>query len=234
MDTLKRNKDIWDYYQVKQRESFNFSRARFSFLFKIIRKKKICGKLLDIGLGDGALLEMGARNSFECYGIDIAEKSVLCNREKLKKLGIKADLRVSGISSIKHSSAMFDVITASEVLEHLTDDDLKEGIKEIKRCLKSGGFFIGTVPALENLEDSSSFCPDCGAVFHKWGHQQTFDEEKLKNLFCDFKSVLIKKEITPVQGLNLFGKTESVLKRLALKLKKPIKGATYVIVASKR
>jgi hypothetical protein len=53
------------------------------------------------------------------------------------------------------------------------------GLKEINRVLLDGGYLIGTVPFNENLLSSQVVCPDCGKLFHKWGHHQSFDLKRL-------------------------------------------------------
>lgn len=70
----------------------------------------------------------------------------------------------------------------SEVLEHLTDDVLERTIVEVHRVLVAEGHFIGTVPARENLIDQATVCPCCGKKFHRWGHLQTFDPQRLRDL----------------------------------------------------
>jgi len=46
--------------------------------------------------------------------------------------------------------------------------------------LKRGGRFIGTIPANEDLVDNQVVCPDCGKLFHRWGHLQSFSEVRLR------------------------------------------------------
>jgi hypothetical protein len=42
---------------------------------------------------------------------------------------------------------------------------------------------IGTVPYKENLLENQVVCPKCGEIFHKWGHQQSFDVKSLSKIF---------------------------------------------------
>ena len=65
-------------------------------------------------------------------------------------------------------------------LEHLDDATLAAGLTEVGRVLKADGHLIGTVPYREDLSASMVVCPDCGKVFHRWGHERSFDKDDLR------------------------------------------------------
>ena len=71
---------------------------------------------------------------------------------------------------------------ASEVLEHLDEAELRRTLAEANRVLRSGGRFLGTVPAEETLDEQRVVCPDCGRRFHRWGHEQSFTPSRLQAL----------------------------------------------------
>jgi SAM-dependent methyltransferase len=73
----------------------------------------------------------------------------------------------------------FDIVIASEVLEHIPQASRCKAVSEIARVLKTGGWLIGTVPYRENLDENQVVCPGCGLVFHRWGHADWFDRDKL-------------------------------------------------------
>ena len=54
-----------------------------------------------------------------------------------------------------------DGFIASEVCEHMTDEEIVVVVGEIKRVLKSDSHAIITVPFHENLAKSTHFCPHC-------------------------------------------------------------------------
>ena len=202
-----KNKKIWNYYQTHLRKAFENAHVRFNYLLKIIKKNKKSGKHLDIGLGDGYFLMISAQSGFKTCGIDIADESIAINQKRLKKNNIKAELKKGNINKIPYKNNFFDIISSSEVLEHLSNKDLNLGIKEINRCLKKKGLFIATVPADEILEDNYCYCPNCDAVFHKWGHQQSFNAKKLNKLLSPyFKQVKIYKRPTIQFNRNLIEK----------------------------
>ena len=111
--------------------------------------KKIEGKLLDIGCGDGIFLREAQRRGFEVWGIDFDRKSV----EVVKKsLGVKTVYSMSleeFCEFAKERDLKFDVVTFFEVLEH--QDRPREFLEKVKSLLKDGGYVAGSVPNRERL-----------------------------------------------------------------------------------
>lgn len=97
-------------------------------------------RVLDVGCGDGALLNMVAQRwpTAELFGVDIvlSPLSVGSYRAKL----VTADLR----SDLPFQSQSMDVVICSETLEHLVDPGRQ--LREMSRVLRSGGRLIVTIP----------------------------------------------------------------------------------------
>lgn len=176
---------LWDFHQLENRDSFNLAAPRFRFLVKQITGLKRSNKILDIGFGDGQLLQLLSHYHFDLYGTDISKKNVKKTKNEFVAKKIDVELKVAKITDIPFEDNEFDVVVATEVLEHAGEMELQEGLQEIRRVLKTGGFFFGTVPANENLSDSTCFCSKCENVFHRWGHKQSFNEGKIKTIFID-------------------------------------------------
>ncbi len=79
-----------------------------------------------------------------------------------------------------------DVVVCTQVLEHLAPLVIAAGLEEIRRVLVPGGVLIGTVPYRENLAESQVFCPHCQEEFHRWGHQQSFDESRVCSVLSEY------------------------------------------------
>jgi SAM-dependent methyltransferase len=169
--------EIWDYFQSDGLEIFSSSIPRLSFLInkagKLSRQKPT---VLNIGIGNGWLERECVRRGWNTYSLDPSEVAV----KKLEDDGLRA--KAGYIEAIPYEDNFFDICFCSEVLEHLSDEQLYSGLKEIKRILKKGGYLIGTVPFNEYLLDNQVVCPDCKKVFHRWGHLQSFDKVKMKNI----------------------------------------------------
>jgi SAM-dependent methyltransferase len=205
---------IWDYYQNESPETFETSRARLQLLISRIEPPQVA---LNIGCGTGIFEKLALERKIDIYSLDPSERSIGQLREALH-LGDKA--RVGYIDQLPFSDAHFDVVVVSEVLEHLTPAVTKDGVEEIRRVLKPGGRILGTVPSREDLSAQMSLCPCCGKRFHKWGHEQRFDREKMKRLLGErFSSVsVVERPIVPWRILNWKGKSVGTVRMLLWRL----------------
>jgi 2-polyprenyl-3-methyl-5-hydroxy-6-metoxy-1,4-benzoquinol methylase len=104
-------------------------------------KSKKCLRVLDVGCGAGnisfALLEAG----YDVTGIDLDQASITyCqNNHKFQK----ARFLLADIEQL-HTDELFDVIIASEVIEHIPQPEL--AISAMKDHLVDDGLFIVTTP----------------------------------------------------------------------------------------
>jgi SAM-dependent methyltransferase len=111
------------------------------FLQQIIQspKSKIQNpKILDVGCGTGANLEMLA-NFGASEGVDVSDDALEFCRAK----GLKVHKGLA--EELPFPDESFDVVTALDVVEHLDDD--VAGLKEMHRVLKRGGKTLIFVPA---------------------------------------------------------------------------------------
>lgn len=103
--------------------------------------------VLDAGCGDGYYLKLlkNLYPNIKLFGIDI-DHAALNVAYKNLETEIKNGVSVGegSITDIKFVNETFDRVFATEVLEHVPDDVL--ALREVRRVLKKGGFFIFTVP----------------------------------------------------------------------------------------
>ncbi|WP_297762038.1 bifunctional 2-polyprenyl-6-hydroxyphenol methylase/3-demethylubiquinol 3-O-methyltransferase UbiG [Thermosynechococcus sp.] len=170
--TLDQQK-IWDYFQNEGIDSFARSSGRLEFL---VRRLSPGSRVLNIGIGNGALERMALAKGVDIWSLDPSERAIEALRSALG-WGEQAQVGVS--QAMPFPDDYFDVVIMSEVLEHLADDVFEATLFEVARVLRPGGRFIGTVPAREKLEDSIVVCPNCGHKFHRWGHYRSFTVETL-------------------------------------------------------
>ncbi len=95
-------------------------------------------KILDVGCGTGANLEMLAQFG-ESEGVDVSDDALEFCRLK----GLKAHKGLA--EQLPFANEIFDVVTALDVVEHLDDD--VAGLKEMHRVLKKDGKTLIFVPA---------------------------------------------------------------------------------------
>ncbi|MDD5197544.1 MAG: class I SAM-dependent methyltransferase [Candidatus Gracilibacteria bacterium] len=183
---------LWDYHQKENRKHLVSGHPRQEILLKYIKKYLRKGsKIMEIGFGDGFLLNKLASSGFEVMGQDISGENIQISKGLF---GEKIDFLLGDTSGkILTKDESLDGFIALEVLEHMDDAQLHICISEINRVLKKGGLAFITVPAKENLKNYECICPNCSEVFHRWGHKQCFDMPKLKNSFNKF-GILVCKE----------------------------------------
>ena len=199
---------IWDYFQNEGVASFDGNKARLSYLVKKIEPGS---RVLNIGVGSGIFENLGLSRGIDIHCIDPSKRAIASLR---KRFGIGEKARVGYSQEIPFGDRYFDVVVMSEVLEHLTDDVLERTIVEVYRVLATGGHFIGTVPARENLLDQATVCPCCGTKFHRWGHLQTFDPPRLRDLLGHLFELkhLTERTFVSWKGLNWKGKMHGFIK----------------------
>jgi len=169
--------DIWKHYQNHARGTFDLSYSRLRFLAKQCQSGS---RVLNIGVGSGELEKMLVERGVEAFSLDPCEESIARLQVELS-MGARAKQGYS--QDIQFNAGFFDKVIMTEVLEHLQEDILHTTLDEVRRVLKPGGEFIGTVPYREDLQASEVFCPQCQAQFHRWGHHQSYDVVSLGELF---------------------------------------------------
>jgi len=180
---------LWDFHQDENREHLKDSYPRQDMLFKkILRLMSKWGTILELGFWDGYLLNRLTKAWFDCIGQDISEKNIELTKKQWGNNNVnyllwKLDSKIIALDqSVK-------AIIASEVLEHMTDDELHEITNEMYRALPKWWYCILTFPARENLSANSCSCPNCWEIFHKWGHKQVWTEEKIRSTFKQFSKI---------------------------------------------
>lgn len=183
-------KKIWDHFQnsYDMGDAFVNALPRYEFIASQI-ESGMC--VLNIGVGRGGLEEILLKNGVVVSCLDPSENSI-DNLRKQYKLGERAQVGFS--QSIPFADGQFDVAVMSEVLEHLSDDVLSATLVEVRRILKPGGRFIGTVPVNEKLLDNRTVCPHCGEAFHRWGHVQSFSLLRIRDLLSTNNFEVLRSE----------------------------------------
>ena len=162
---------IWDHFQTTRVDSFDHARGRYVAMAAAARRQhgRDGGRVLNIGIGPGTLERLLQARGWQVASLDPSEAAVAA----LASSGF--DARCGYAQRMPFDAASFDVAVASEVLEHIEAGTRAEVLTEIGRVLAPGAWFIGSVPYREVLADQEVICPDCGKVFHRWGHVCSFD-----------------------------------------------------------
>jgi SAM-dependent methyltransferase len=201
---MPEDKNIWEHFQNEAAEVFSGSEARLSFLASRFGAGE---KVLNIGVGNGRLEELCLARGAEVYSVDPGSKTIDGLRARLG-LGEKAAVGTS--ERIPFPENNFDAVVMSEVLEHIPPESMSASLDEVKRVLRPGGLFAGTVPCSERLSENETVCPKCGEKFHRWGHRQSFTPGALStSLAGRFSSVSVEKKLFVTwRTLNWKGKLQ--------------------------
>jgi 2-polyprenyl-6-hydroxyphenyl methylase/3-demethylubiquinone-9 3-methyltransferase len=98
--------------------------------------------ILDVGCGGGILAEPLARLGAKVTGIDPAEETVAAARLHAEQSGLAIDYRAETIEALAEKGKRFDVVVASEVVEHVADLGLF--VHRCAECVKPGGLMVVT------------------------------------------------------------------------------------------
>jgi 2-polyprenyl-3-methyl-5-hydroxy-6-metoxy-1,4-benzoquinol methylase len=92
-------------------------------------------RILDIGAGNGYLMECASELGFDAWGTEISSHSAdICEKK------FPGKIHLGTISGAGYQDRFFDVVFLTDVLEHLPDP--LQSMKEIKRILKPGGYLL--------------------------------------------------------------------------------------------
>lgn len=166
-------------------------------------------RILDVGVGLGRLLvriRSSKYRNLDLHGMDVSLPYLRIAHSK----GL--NVVMAKIEDIPYATEYFDIITCTDVLEHVVDLNLC--ITKILTCLKPGGKLIVRVP---NREDLSSYLkPDY--PYHL-AHIRAFDEYSLELMF------------TRLFNLALVGKSPGLIMENAplLKYKIPVTGYDFFV-----
>jgi len=191
------------YYGETNLQVPDFVRKRLKEIIDEFSKYRLTNRLVDIGFDAGTLLEVASEAGWQCFGVEV-------NKLAVKQAETKGfDVFYGELHQANYESNYFDVITASEVIEHVFEPI--KLLKEIHRILRPGGVFWATTPSAEGISfrllgiDWTCISPP--------EHLQIFSEKGMKVMLEDigFTNIRIKKHGTnPTEILNyVFRKTSS-------------------------
>jgi cyclopropane fatty-acyl-phospholipid synthase-like methyltransferase len=132
---------------------FNWTMQLNSFLYKfgISLHNKI---ILELGCGAGRMSEFLAQEVKKLYAVDISVEIIALARERLEKttnVDLICILEEGESFSILENSSI-DLVFSVAVLQHCSENIVKDYFKDIGRILKSNGYFVFQIPIAEKHE----------------------------------------------------------------------------------
>ena len=106
-------------------------------------------RILDIGAASGAFVAACTKLGYRCDGVEPSERARADAARLAEHLGIKVRVVAGTAESIPYEDEAFDLVHASNVIEHVTD--VEKAFAEAYRVLKPGCVFWFTA--------ASAMCP---------------------------------------------------------------------------
>ncbi len=160
--------EIWDSFTDRERQRVEATLACVPSDAKTA---------LDVGCGDGRFLHLLVPRTHRLVGMDYCF-------EPLRR--VRTNRLQGSATALPFASASFDLVIATEVLEHLGEAEFTATVHEMTRV--SRRYVLITVPFRENRLEELCRCAQCARVFHKYGHTRSFELADFQNLTPDLRA----------------------------------------------
>lgn len=149
-----------------------FLARRFDEIVARFAPSRRTGRLLDVGFGVGDLLDASRRAGWTVTGVELACAAV----ERARRRGI--DAFHGTLAEARFDAASFDVVIASEIVEHVTH--VEPLLVDIARVLRPGGLLWATTPHARGI--SARVLGMSWSVVDPPSHVQLFSIRGLREL----------------------------------------------------
>ena len=134
--------ELVDYYSVYAYEQLNTmsepTRLSLEELVDRFGPYKKSNKILDVGCGEGWILEIAKRKGWEVYGTEYSSRAIeICEAKGIRMYHGVLDPEKMDVKE-------FDVIISSETVEHINNP--KEDFNNMNKLLRKGGLLYVTTP----------------------------------------------------------------------------------------
>lgn len=117
-------------------------------------------RLLDVGCGTGFLLERLAGRGWTGVGVDLSPESVAHATRRLEEIGAADRLTAVVGSAYEPPAGPFDLITLTDVLEHL--EDPRACLAALRAQLAPGGLLVISTPNRRSLPGARRWLAERG------------------------------------------------------------------------
>lgn len=148
------------------------------------------GKCLELGCGIGQYSKRLMEYGYDVISTDISDIAL----NEVKKFNPNVQ-KVDMSEKLPYQDSEFDLVFANLAIHYFDDKTTKELVSEIKRVLKDGGLFIGTVNGLEGLNAIKDSAIELEYHFYQNKNKliRLFDKVDLNKYLSIFKIELIEK-----------------------------------------
>lgn len=189
----------WGLSSNNEAEPREMKKATFISRMRRISKFLKKGKVLDVGCATGYFLEVASDAGWDVYGVEVSEFS---SRLARNKFGYK--IFNGTLEQARFADNTFDLITLSDLLEHIRDLDTFLG--EVIRILKPNGLLMIVTP---NVASLSRLLMGARWSHYKEEHLYYFSPATVKKLLekNGLSTLLVKpsyKYLNPAYVINQF------------------------------
>jgi SAM-dependent methyltransferase len=126
------------YYDESNLTVPDFINHRLDEVFQHLQVYRKVNRILDVGCGAGSLLQAARRAGWNAEGLEISQSAA----DYVRSLGF--EVFQGDLSSAPYPDNHFDVVTASELIEHVADPLTM--LEQIERIIRPGGLLWATTP----------------------------------------------------------------------------------------
>lgn len=130
--------------------------------------------VLDVGCGAGIVSKELKERGFSVVSVDFAFHPLKQPRNA------QIPCAQGDACSLPFRDGAFDAVIATELIEHLSQSERHQVLKEIERI--SQRFILLTVPYREVLAFGLVKCMDCGCIFNASRHTKSFDASDMNSM----------------------------------------------------
>lgn len=109
-------------------------------------------RVLDLGCGVGRHALALAKAGFETFGMDGSESGLEFARQAASESDLAIQFALGAMTDLPYDDASFDYVLAFNVIYHGDPSVVDRAISEVKRILKPGGLFHGTMLSQRNAK----------------------------------------------------------------------------------
>ena len=141
----------WDerWRNAAEREEWLTPESDVAALVPLLRERGV-KRTLDLGCGVGRHVRLFASEGFESHGLDGSDSGIAFSREAARRQGLAVDLKVGEMTALPYPDGAFDYVLSFNVIYHGDRNVVAKAISEIRRVLKPGGLFQGTMLSKRN------------------------------------------------------------------------------------
>lgn len=165
--------------------------------------------ILEVGCGDGLIINRITAD--DTMGIDLSDEGLS---------NVTGPSLQCSVAELPFEDSRYELVIASEVIEHLADDIYRQALSEIARV--AGRYILVSVPDRENLKINFTRCPACGKEYHRNLHQRSYQAADLHGLFEGFTTA----ECRPIGNIDAFRTAPEVWLRRVLDRGRPVPWGT--------